>query len=486
MPSEMSRFPPGPAGKVLIGSLLDLQRDILGFISGSIREYGDVVGFRVFGKPFCILGHPDLIEQVLVRDAGQFIKSLDYRKLSAVVGQGLLTSEGEVWRRQRKLAQPLFHNDRVKAYVPIFVRQAQRLVKEWDARSDTDVHADMMRLTLRIVTESLFQTAIDDDVETVADSLTQITGAFLGFPFPYWMPFPRHVRSWRALRRLNGVIVRMIRDRRADQAGRVTGDASHSAESECTSPSVTHSVACQGAPDLLSLLLKARDEEGRPMSDRQLRDELITVFLAGHETTAIALSFALWLIARHPDVEQRLIAEWTAAPGGRDIEASRLSHMDYTRAVLQEAMRLYPPAWFIGRETVTAYEIGGFRVPKGTTFFLCPIALHHDARFFPDPERFNPDRWLGEGPKSPRYAYFPFGAGPRSCIGANFAMWEMTAILPALLRSYRLTPLRDGAIELLPAVTLRPKCGMPMRIERRRPNGGEVASAGLAAVERPA
>ena len=219
------------------------------------------------------------------------------------------------------------------------------------------------------------------------------------------------------------------------------------------------------------------------MSDRQLRDELITVFLAGHETTAIVLSFALWLIARHPDAERRLTAEWSAALGDRDITSGDLPQLDFTRAVLQETMRLYPPAWFIGRESLGAYEIGGFRVPRRTTFFLCPIALHHDSRFFPDPDRFDPDRWLGEGPKSPRYAYFPFGAGPRSCIGANFAMLEMTAILPALLRSRRLSPLRDGPVEPLPAVTLRPRHGIPMRIEKRNLCGDQVVSG--PAGERP-
>lgn len=450
---EMLGFPPGPRGRPLVGSLFDLQRDILGFISGSIRDYGDVVGFRVFGKPFCILGHPDLIEQVLVRDSALFIKSIDYRKLSAVVGQGLLTSEGDVWRRQRKLAQPLFHNDRVKAYVPIFVRQAEQLAQQWDGRKETDVHADMMRLTLRIVTESLFHTAIEEDIETVAASLTLITEAFIGFPFPYWMPFPRHVRSWGALRRLNHVIDRMIDQRRgrnpASSTNRVSGDPSISEE---------------GAADLLTLLLAVRDDEGQPMSDRQLRDELITVFLAGHETTAIALSFAFWLISRHPDVERRLREEWDGVLEDRTLTAADLPRLEYTRAVLQETMRHYPPAWFIGRESTVAYEIGGYRVPKGTTFFLCPFALQRDARFFPEPERFDPDRWREQdGAKAPRYAYFPFGAGPRSCIGANFAMLEMAAVLPTLLRGRRLKAQQD-AIDLLPAVTLRPRWGIRVRL----------------------
>ena len=455
----MPGFPPGPSGRPLIGSLLELQRDILEFISGSIREYGDVVGFRVFGQPFCILGHPDLVEQVLVRDSAKFVKSLDYRKLAAVVGQGLLTSEGDVWRRQRKLAQPVFHNDRVKAYVPIFVRQAEQLAAQWDTRSETDVHADMMRLALRIVTESLFQTAIEEDIETVAASLTSITEAFLGFPFPYWMPFPRHVRSWGALRRLNRVIYGMIHERR----GRNPVSPRNRVSEDVVSEDRTSEEA---PPDLLSLLLAVRDDEGRPMSDRQLRDELITVFLAGHETTAIALSFALWLIARHADVERRLQQEWLRVLDDRTVTAADLPQLEYTRAVLQETLRLYPPAWFIGREATEAYDIGGYLVPRGTTFFICPIALQHDARFFPDPERFDPERWSGhDGVKGPRYAYFPFGAGPRSCIGANFAMLEMAAVLPTLLRGRRLEA-QQSTIDVLPAVTLRPRDGIRMKVTR--------------------
>lgn len=441
----MSRFPPGPRGQPLIGSFNDLQRDILGFIERSVREYGDVVGFRVFGKPFCILGHPELIEQVLVRDSTKFIKSLDYRKLAGVVGQGLLTSEGETWRRQRKLAQPIFQNDRVKDYVPIFARRARQMAEDWRARGEVEVHAEMMRLTLEIVCEALFRARIEADVPAIDRSLDAITRAFMGFPFPLWIPLPRHLRARRQLKRLDAIIYRMIGERKAELA---RGDASGN--------------------DLLSLLLTARDDSGRPMSDRQLRDELITVFLAGHETTAIVLTFAIDLIARHPDVAARLRSEWERLPTTDKLTAADLATLDYTRAVLQETMRLYPPAWFIGREPVAAYEIGGCQVSRGTTFFLCPFQLHRDARFFPDPLRFDPGRWLPDAAhKPPRYAYFPFGAGPRSCIGAGFAMLEMTAALPLLLRGNKIALTDASPIELMPAVTLRPGRGIGVKVERR-------------------
>lgn len=440
----MPSFPPGPRGQFLLGSFLDLQRDILGFISRSVRDHGDVVGFRVFGRPFCIIGHPDLIEQVLVKDASQFIKSMDYRKLADVLGQGLLTSEGETWRKQRKLAQPIFHNDRVKNYVPIFTRRAQRMADDWRARGEVDLHAEMMRLTLEIVCEALFRASIEADVPRIDTALDAITRAFMGFPFPMWMPLPRHVRAWRGLRQLDAVIHRMIAERKAE-------------------------LAEGGAPgqDLLSLLLGALDDDGRPMSDQQLRDELITVFLAGHETTAIALTFAVDLISRHPEVAGKLRTEWARHLGNREVTAADLPQLDYTRAVLQETLRLYPPAWFIGRETVDRYRIADYELPRGTTVFLCPIQIQRDARFFPDPLRFDPARWLdAQREKTPRYAYFPFGAGQRSCIGAGFAMLEMTAVLPTIFRVCDVWLTDDSPIGLLPAVTLRPSRAMIARIQK--------------------
>lgn len=440
----MPRFPPGPRGQPLIGSFVELQRDILGFIARNVATYGDVVGFRIFGKPFVILGHPELIEQVLVRDAPRFIKSLDYRKLAGVLGSGLLTSEGDTWRRQRNLAQPIFHNDRVKEYVPIFVRRARQMAADWQSRGRVDVHAGMMRLTLEIVSEALFRSAIEADVPTIDRALDAITRAFLGFPFPLWVPLPRHLRAWRHLKQLDAIIYRMIAERQAELA--------------------------RGTPpgnDLLSLLLTSSTDAGRPMSERQLRDELITVFLAGHETTAIALTFAIDLIARHPHVAARLHAEWDAHLGEREVGAGELAPLKYTRAVLQEAMRLYPPVWFIGRECVEPYAIGGYELPAGTTFFLCPIQLQRDARFFPDPMRFDPDRWSDDGPKAPRYAFFPFGAGQRSCIGAGFAMLEMTAALPELLRNCDVQLVDNAPVPVLPAITLRPAREIEVLIARR-------------------
>jgi cytochrome P450 len=220
--------------------------------------------------------------------------------------------------------------------------------------------------------------------------------------------------------------------------------------------------------DLLSLLVTARDEEGRPMSRRQLRDELMTVFLAGHETTAIGLTFTLWLIARHPVVEQELRSEWRAILGDRPVTAAEIPRLEYTRAVLNESLRLYPPAWFIGREAVVDCTIGDFTITKGTTIFLVPYVVQRDGRFFPEPERFDPGRWVNDAAsKPPRYAYFPFGAGPRSCIGAGFATLEMATVLPTILRRFRLDDLTGGHVELLPAVTLRPKQGVRMAIAPR-------------------
>jgi cytochrome P450 len=290
---------------------------------------------------------------------------------------------------------------------------------------------------------------VEQDVETVSRALAAVSRAFRGFPFPFWLPFPRHVRAWGHLHRLNRLMYRLIDER-------------------IRSLSTDPAPQAERSQDLLSLLLAARDEQGRPMSKRQLRDELMTVFLAGHETTAIAMTFSLWLIARHPEVLERLLAEWRDVLGVRGVTAADLPQLEYTRAVLNESMRLYPPAWFIGREAAVDGTIGDFDIPRGTTIFLVPYVLHRDARFFPDPERFDPDRWVNEtAPKPPRYAYFPFGAGPRSCIGAGFAMLEMAAVLPTILRRFRLRDLTGGPVELLPAVTLRPKQGIQIGISSR-------------------
>ncbi|MBL8852266.1 MAG: cytochrome P450, partial [Planctomycetaceae bacterium] len=202
----MSQFPPGPRGQFLLGSFADLQRDILGFVSQSVRDYGDLVGFRVLGKQFCILGHPDYVEQVLIRDSSRFIKSMDYRKLAGVVGQGLLTSEGETWRKQRKLAQPIFHHDRMKDYLPIFVRRAAAMSESWRSSAEVDIHAQMMRLTLEIVCDALFRSDIEADVPGIDRALDAITRAFMGFPFPFWVPLPAHVRAWKQIKLLDAII----------------------------------------------------------------------------------------------------------------------------------------------------------------------------------------------------------------------------------------------------------------------------------------
>lgn len=431
-------FPPGPRGQPLLGSLPAMNRDILAFFRDAVAGYGDVVGFSGLRMPFCLLAHPDYIEQVLVRDNDRFVKSFDYRVLSFVLGQGLLTSEGDVWRTQRRLAQPIFHADRVKSCVPVFLECTSAAVAELRQQTQVDIHDEMMRLALRIVSNSLFHSVLEEDVLTVRHALDSLTDAFEGFPFPLWLPFPKHVRLWGRLRRLNRLMFRMIEQRRS---------------------------APTGAHDLLDRLLAARDEQGRQMSDRQLRDELLTVFLAGHETTAIAMSFALWLIARHPAVEQRLRQEWSDVLGQRAVAADDVPKLPWTKAVLNEAMRLYPPAWVVGREARDDYSIGGYTLPRGTTIFLSQYLTHRDPRFFDHPEEFRPQRWLDESEVThPRYAYFPFGAGPRSCIGAGFAMLEMTCLLPTLLRGVRFEAVDTSEIDVIPAITLRPRHGIRLKV----------------------
>jgi cytochrome P450 len=341
------------------------------------------------------------------------------------------------------------------------------MCRQWAGRTRVDIHVELMRLTLVIVSEALFRTVVEDDTATVGRALDVISRQFVGFKFPFWLPTPGNVRALWQLRKLNRIVYGFIRERAAGRTSKSARVSSTQGNGGLGSPPY-------GTDDLLSHLLAARDDQGRPMSERQLRDELMTVFLAGHETTAIALSFTLWLIARHADVEERLLAEYTQVLEDRAVTAADVPQLEFTRAVLQESMRLYPPVWGLGRENVAEYAIGDYVLPPRTIIFPCQFIIHRDERFYDDPERFDPDRWLrGIEARNPRYAYFPFGAGPRACIGAGFAMLEMAAVLATLLRAYRFTAV-DERIELVPAITLRPRDGIQFTAERRSAAAGDA------------
>jgi cytochrome P450 len=443
--SETS-FPPGPRPRWWGGNFKAYRRDPLGFLTMCARTYGDIVGMRYYNYRTYFLNHPDFIEAVLVTHNRKFIKGRALRANRRLLGNGLLTSEGDFWLRQRRLAQPSFHRARVAAYAETMVRYTERMLEGWRDADARDVHQEMMRLTLGIVAKTLFDADVEGDARDVGEALEvvmeQNTDLRRLVFTPAWLPTPANFRMFRARRRLDAVIYRIIAGRRA--SGRDTGD-------------------------LLSMLLAAQDEDGSRMTDLQLRDEAVTLFLAGHETTALALSWAWWLLAQHPEAERKLQEELSAVLGGRSPTMEDLPRLRYAEMVLNESMRLYPPAWGMVRMAIEDCEIGGYPVPRGTGIAISQFVTHRDARWFDAPEEFRPERWGNDFAKGlPRFAYFPFGGGPRQCIGNSFAMMEAMLLLATIAQRFRLRLVPGHRVEPMPSITLRPKYGIHVTLEARR------------------
>ena len=448
MAASTSKLPPGPKGRPVLGNMLGYARDPLGFLTRCSREYGDVVRLRFPGPPVYLLSHPDHIEQVLVRNNRNFIKDRYTREELSVLGHGLLISEGDFWRRQRRLAQPAFHRRRIEAYGETMVAFTERMLGDWQGGEVCDVHREMMRLTLEIVAKTLLDADIADAAEGVGDALGEImehfsdqgSGSLLRM-LPESVPTPGNLRYRRAVRRLDGIIYAIIDERR--RSGADTGD-------------------------LLSMLLHAEDESGNKMDPKQLRDEVMTIVLAGHETTAIALSWTWHLLGEHPYAEAKLLSELKEVLDGRAATVQDLPRLRYADAVIKESMRLYPPAWAIGREALGDCEIGGYHVPAKTQMFISQYVTHRDPRFFDYPDAFDPSRWQdGRTEDLPQYAYFPFGGGPRLCIGSNFARMEAVLLLATIAREFRLEPVTGDPPIPQPSITLRPKGGIRMRLSER-------------------
>ena len=451
-------LPPGPRGRFLIGRLPAINREWLEFLDRCARAYGDIFHFRSLHLHLCYLIRPEYIESVLVTQQHNFIKSKDYRAMRRIFGDGLLTSEGEAWRRQRRLAQLAFHRERIAAYSRLMVASTERMLDRWRDGQTLDVHQEMMRLTLDIVAKALFDADVEGDARDVGRALNVAMAQFLsrvstGFLIPEFLPTPGNLRFAKAMRRLDQIVYGIIRERRAiPDSGRDSG----------------RDPGRRDPGDLLSMLLEARDEDGRQMTDRQLRDEAMTLFLAGHETTANALSWTWYLLAQHPEVENKLATELGQVLGGRAPALDDLGRLTYCEKVIKESLRLYPPAWGIGRQALDEFEIGGYRLPRGTNVFMVQWITHRDSRWFEQPERFDPDRWAEEFERClPRFAYFPFGGGPRTCIGASFAMMEATLLLAVIAPRFKLALAPGHPVEIFPSITLRPKYGIKMTLSQR-------------------
>jgi cytochrome P450 len=395
----------------------------------------------------CVLvNSPQLVEQVLVRDARNFKKHYAVRFARHLLGEGVLTSEGEVWRRQRRLCAPAFHTDRIGDYAADTVAEAQSFCAEMRHGAVRDMHADMMRLTLRIAAKALFGARIDD-AAPVDGALESALADFAdcstsSVPLPKWIPTPRNLKLHAAVRRLNAVVRKIIENRRADRRRH----------------------------DLLALLLAARDgQDGTGMSERQLLDEVRTFLLTAHETTAIAMAWTWYLVAGHPQVQARLHEELASVLGERAAGAADLPRLRYAERVLLESMRLYSPSFVIGRQALADCELGGYRIAAGTTVFMSQWVMHRDPRYYERPECFDPDRWADNTRQSlPKFAYFPFGGGPRSCIGSSFAMAELTLLLATIAKEWSLHLAHpDRAVRPSPLFTLRPGSAIEVVLHKR-------------------
>jgi cytochrome P450 len=445
-PEQRPKLPPAPAASFLLGHTFPYLRDEVGYMTRAVREYGDLIRLRLGNLTTYIVVNPAHIEYVLKTHADNFIKDELTRWLIPLVGQGLLTSEGEFWRRQRRLIRPAFQLHEIQRYATVMVEHTERMLAGWHAGQVRNVHEDMMALALGIVAKTLFDAELEGEAKIVGESLETVMNYFMS-PMRWVgirevLPLPSTLRYRRAIKRIDEIVYGFIRRRRESR---------------------------RDPGDLLSHLLAARDDQGGGgMTDRQLRDESVTLFLAGHETTALALTYAFNLLARSPEADSRLATELDQVLGGRAPCAADVPNLKYTEWVIRETMRLYPPAWGIGRQALADCEIGGYSVPKGTQLFLVIWLVHHDSRWFPDPDSFRPERWDQDLIKRlPRCAYFPFGDGARICIGNHFALMEAVLLLATIAQKYHLSLESDQALELVPSITMRPRHGLRIRIEAR-------------------
>jgi cytochrome P450 len=442
---------PAYKGHPLLGALPELRRNRLKFLVKLARE-GPVAGFRVGPVVAHLVTEPALVKHVLLDHQRNYSKQTrGFEKLRLLLGNGLLTSEGDFWLRQRRIAQPAFHKERIASFGALMSKVSEELANAWDAPARAgqtiDVLAQMMAATLRVVSLSLLSKEVEHEAGKVGQALTvALAWANDQLTRPISLPMAVPTAGNRAIRNavkaLDEVVLTIIRERRASG---------------------------QEGADLLGLLMAARDEEsGAAMDDRQLRDEVMTIFLAGHETTANLLAWTFFLLSKNLLEARRLHAELDAALEGRTPGLADLPRLPLTRRILDEALRLYPPAWSFGRSAVEADTLGGYAIPQGSLVILNPYITHRLPAHWENPEGFDPDRFLPERSQDQaRFAYFPFGGGPRQCIGNSFAIMEGVILLATLAQRFRLELLPGEEVEPEPSITLRPKGGLPMKLVRR-------------------
>lgn len=413
------------------------------FMLDIARRYGTVARFNVAGTNFYAVAEPELVREILVTKARSFVKSRGIERMRPLLGDGLLTSEEPLHLRQRRLVQPAFHRDRIANYGQTMVSYALRTADSWQAGDVVNVVAAMMRLTLSIAGKTLFDADVESEADTIGRALNTTMEIFplLLQPFSEWrdkLPLPSTRRFNAARETLASTIDAMIASRRREGVDR---------------------------GDVLSMLIESRDDDGSRMDDKQIRDECLTILLAGYETTAVALSWTWYVLSQHPLARQRLGDELHSVLGERDATSEDFPRLAYTTAVVKESMRLYPPAWIVGRRAVDDVAIGDVAIRAGEVTLMSPFAVHRDPRYYDEPLAFRPERWLVER-ELPKFAYFPFGGGNRVCIGESFAWMEAVLVLATIARRWAMTLEPGTPVATAPSVTLRPKYPMPMRLSR--------------------
>jgi cytochrome P450 len=444
------RTPPGPPRRAALGILRQLRADRIGLMSEAVREYGDAVRVAIGPKKLYIFNHPDHAKHVLADNAANYHKGIGYTEAKRALGDGLLTSEGALWREQRRVIQPVFQHKRIAERADVIVDEALGLVDRLRAYQDTgrpvDVLTEVTALTLGVLGDTLLDMdlstvdAVEHSFEAVQDQ-AMFEMETLGL-VPRWLPL-RGQRAFRAARaHLERVVATLVARREARPSS--TGD------------------------DVLTRLIASTGKEtDRRVADRRMRDELVTLLLAGHETTASTVGWTLHLVSQHPDVHARLRDEAMTVYGDRRPVHSDLPKLRYTNMVLQEAMRLYPPVWILPRRTIDADEVGGYHVPAGAEVLICPYTLHRHPRYWPDPDRFDPSRFDPDVPTTrPRYAHIPFGGGPRFCVGNHLGMMEATFVISTIMRDLRLVPRPGSRVRPEPMMSLRLGGGLPMTVHK--------------------
>jgi cytochrome P450 len=444
----MVKIPPGPSGVQGFALFVRSLRDPISVAAELKRRYGDIVRLDAGPISAVLLNHPELVEEVLGPKNAMFGKDKRYRSTPRLLGDGILTSDGELWRQQRRVAQPAFDVEHLATYGGVMAECAEKIVRSWRPGEVRDIHADMMAITLAVTGKALFGADMTDVASEMASSFMVLLEhwnhrATNPLALPEVVPTRRNRQFNRAIGRLEDLLATLVRERL--QSG-------------------------EDRDDLLAKMLHARKGQPGPPVDKQLRDDFVTIVLAGYETSANSISWTLHLLARHPQIEARVAEELRAALSGRAPGQADMPKLRYFEAVLTESLRLYPPVWGFGREVIQDCEVGGYPMSRGTQLFICPYLNHRDARFFREPEVFEPDRWMGGLAKQlPPGAYIPFGRGPRMCLGRSFALMEGIIVLSVVLQRYRLEPDPTSSVTPRSGITLRPVPGLLMKVLPREP-----------------